>query len=91
MAERKKLLLDKVTTILSTGNYKTKEDIYKKVFNDEELQTLGYNPNKTINSTKSNNEKKKQSSKHIAIDSNKNDEGFFLTQGNNVNNEANQS
>ena len=84
LAERKKLLMEKVSTILSTGRFKTKEDIYRKVFNDDELQTLGYN---TINTT-SNFSKKKESSKHV-IDSNnnKNEDGFFLTQGNNVNNE----
>ena len=71
LAERKKLLMDKVSTILTSGNYKTKEDIYKKVFNDDELQTLGYGGSKTINS----NSRKKSTV-------NENDEGFFLTQGN---------
>jgi hypothetical protein len=85
LAERKKLLLDKVSSILSTGHYKTKEDIYKKVFNDDELQTLGYNPNKTINTVNSNNERKKESSKNV--DNDKDNDGFFLTQGNNVINE----
>jgi len=86
LAERKKLLMDKVSTILTTGHFKTKEDIYRKVFNEDELQTLGYNMNKTINSTKSNNEKKRESSKHVIDSSNKNEDGFFLTQGNNINN-----
>ena len=88
LAERKKLLLDKVSSILSSGHYKSKEDIYKKVFNDDELQTLGYDMNKTINSTKSNVDKKKESSKKVN-DINRNDDGFFLTQGNNINNENN--
>ncbi len=87
LAERKKLLLDKVSTILSTGHYKTKEDIYKKVFNEDELQTLGYCTNKTISTVKSNHEKKKESSKHV---DNNNDDGFFLTQGNNINKENNK-
>ena len=86
LAERKKLLMDKVSTILTTGHFKTKEDIYRKVFNEDELQTLGYSMNKTINSTKSNNEKKKESSKHVIDSSNKNEDGFFLTQGNNIKN-----
>ena len=73
LAERKKLLLDKVSNILSSGNYKNKEDIYKKVFNNDELQTLGYNENNT--NTK-NNEKKK------ATNNNKTDDGFFVTQNN---------
>ena len=80
LAERKKFLMDKVSTILTTGQYKTKEDIYRKVFNEDELQTLGYNMNKTITSNKSikNNQEKK-------VDDNKNEDGFFLTQGNNIN------
>jgi hypothetical protein len=86
LAERKKLLMDKVSNILSTGHFKTKEDIYRKVFNEDELQTLGYNMNKTIN-TNSNDPKKKESSKHVIEESNKKEEGFFLTQGNNINNE----
>ena len=40
LTERKKLLLDKDQKILSSGNYKNKEDIYKKVFNDDELKAL---------------------------------------------------
>ena len=89
LAERKKLLLDKVSTILYTGNFTSKEDIYRKVFNEDELQTLGYSTNmsKTINSNKSHYSKKKESSKHIVIDSNQNEDNFFLTQGNNINNE----
>ena len=37
LAERKKLLMDKVSAILTTGHYSTKEDIYRKVFNEDEL------------------------------------------------------
>ena len=62
LAERKKLLLDKVSNILSSGNYKNKEDIYKKVFNDDELQTLGYTENNT-----NNNEKKKTANNNKAF------------------------
>ena len=87
LAERKKLLMDKVSNILSTGHFKTKEDIYRKVFNEDELQTLGYNMNKTIINTNSNNPKKIESSKHVTDENNKKEEGFFLTQGNNINNE----
>ena len=70
--------MDKVSTILTTGQYKTKEDIYRKVFNEDELQALGYNMNKTISSNKSNKSNKEKKSSH------KNEEGFFLTQGNNI-------
>ena len=81
LAERKKLLLSKVANILTTGNYKTKEDIYRKVFNDDELQALGYSMSKTISSHKSSNSKKLKSIKK-ALKTNKTDDGFFLTQGN---------
>ena len=90
LAERKKLLMDKVSNILTTGHFKTKEDIYRKVFNDDELQTLGYSLNKTITS---NNNRMKRASKLTKTEgndeekNNKNEDGFFLTQGNN--NEAN--
>ena len=85
LAERKKLLLDKVSNILSSGHYKTKEDIYRKVFNDDELQTLGYEPNKIADSNESQNKKKNESNKQENKTSN-NEDGFFLTQGNNINN-----
>ena len=90
LANRKKLLMDKVSTILTNGNFKTKEDIYRKVFNDEELQALGYSMNKTITSS---NNRMKRNSKLLKTEgndeekNNKNEDGFFLTQGNN--NEAN--
>jgi len=77
LAERKKLLLSKVTNILTTGNFKTKEDIYRKVFNDEELEALGYATNKTISHKSS---KKLRTVKNLK--SNKTDDGFFVTQGN---------
>ena len=51
---------------------KIREDIYKKVFNDDELQALGYADAKTND----NNEKKK------TANNNKNDDGFFVTQNN---------
>ena len=87
LANRKKLLMDKVSTILTNGHFKSKEDIYRKVFNEEELQTLGYSMNKTI--TSNNNSRMKRASKIIKTEvndeekNNKNDDGFFLTQGNN--------
>ena len=65
---RKRLLKDKVSSILFSGKYTSKEDIYKKVFNEDELQTLGQN------------EKKKA----ISMNNTKNEEGFFVTQPNNI-------
>jgi len=86
LANRKKLLMDKVSTILTNGHFKSKEDIYRKVFNEEELQTLGYSMNKTITSS---NNRMKRNSKLLKTEgndeekNNKNEDGFFLTQGNN--------
>ena len=90
LAERKKLLMDKVSNILTTGHFKTKEDIYRKVFNEDELQTLGFSMNKTISSN--NTSRMKRNSKFIKTEANdeeknnKNEDGFFLTQGNNETN-----
>ena len=90
LIERKKLLLDKVSSILTTGNFRSKEDIYRKVFNEEELQTLGYSMNKTISSHNSRTKRNSKINKTEANDEEKNkvEDGFFLTQGNNPN-EAN--
>ena len=41
LAMRRKLLKDKVTNILTSGKFNSKEEIYKKIFNNDELQTLG--------------------------------------------------
>ena len=90
LTERKKSLMDKVSNILTTGHFKSKEDIYQKVFNEEELQTLGYTMNKTT--TSNNQSRMKKINLKIAKTegnneekNNKNDDGFFLTQGNNPN------
>ena len=91
LIERKKLLLDKVSSILTAGNFKSKEDIYRKVFNEDELQTLGYSMNKTISSNNSRMKRNSKINKTEANDEEKNnkvEDGFFLTQGNNPN-EAN--
>jgi len=101
LAERKKLLIDKVSNILTNGQFKSKEDIYRKVFNEDELITLGYPLNKTISSQNNEMGRMKRASKLVKTEANdeeknnKNDDGFFLTQGNNpeantgVNNEPN--
>ena len=70
---RKKSLRDKVSSILNSGKYKSKEDIYKIVFNEEELNTIGQNIN--------------ENKKAITMNNTRNDEGLFLTQPNNVINE----
>lgn len=91
LTERKKLLMDKVSSILTTGNFNSKEDIYRKVFNEDELQTLGYSMNKTISSNNSRMKRNSKINKTEGNDeekNNKKEDGFFLTQGNNPN-EAN--
>ena len=72
-----KSLKETVSSILNEGKYSSKEDIYKKVFNEEELNTIGQN-----NITE-NNDKKKANT----MNSTKNDEGFFVTQPNNITSE----
>ena len=67
---RKKALKSKVSSILLTGKYKSKEDIYKQVFNEDELNLLTQNNDKKNFSTTMNNIE--------------NDDGFFLTQQNNI-------
>jgi hypothetical protein len=74
---RKKILKDKVSSILNEGKYSSKADIYKKVFNEEELNTLGQK------NTTENNDKKKANT----MNNTKTDEGFFVTQPNNITNE----
>ena len=71
---RKKTLKDKVSSILNAGKYSSKADIYKKVFNEEELNALGQNNMIEINDKKKAN----------TMNNTKNDEGFFLTQPNNI-------
>ena len=48
--KRKSELLKKVKTILALGNFKSKDDIYQKVFNREELDLLGKKGKKSNNS-----------------------------------------
>ena len=91
LTERKKVLLDKVSNILSSGNFKTKNDIYAQVFDTEELDTLGQtypelkeiksddkNKTKTKNTTKTNNSVKN-------TEEDKKDDAFFVTQVSNKN------
>ena len=66
VSKRKSELLKKAKIILTSGNFKSKDDIYQKVFNDEELGFLTKTPNQT--------RKKKV---NILKDEN---ETFFLTQ-----------
>ena len=47
VSKRKSELLKKAKIILTSGNFKSKDDIYQKVFNDEELGFLTKTPNQT--------------------------------------------
>ena len=55
LAERKKSLTLKVASILNAGKFKSREDTYRKVFSEDELITLGYSMNETINTQESEN------------------------------------
>ena len=70
---RKKTLKDKVSSILNSGKYTSKEDIYKKVFNEDELNTIN-------NNNENNNDKKKANT----MNNTKHDDEFFITQPNNI-------
>ena len=43
LQERKIILRNKVNNILESGNYKNKDDIYKKVFSEDELNEIKKN------------------------------------------------
>ena len=76
---RKRQLKDIVSDIINNGKYKSKEDIYKKVFNDDELYTLGKNNNGNV--TENNIIDKKNDT---TMNNTKNGETFFVTQPNNI-------
>ena len=74
--QRKNELLKKVKNIISEGSFTSKDDIYLKVFNNEELGLLGKN-RYSIKNTKMN---KTQD----------NPDTFFLTQGSKNNDDKNE-
>ena len=59
---------NKVTNILESGRYKNKNDIYQKVFSEEELNEIKKSNEDEVQSYKEEEEKK--------------DSDFFLTQDN---------
>ena len=65
---RKIALRNKVTNILESGKYKDKNDIYQKVFSEEELNQIKKSNEDEVESYKEEEEKK--------------DSDFFLTQDN---------
>jgi hypothetical protein len=65
---RKIALRNKVTNILESGKYKDKNDIYQKVFSEEELNEIKKSNEDEVQSYKEEEEKK--------------DSDFFLTQDN---------
>ena len=52
IVKRKSELLKKVKIILTNGNFKSKDDIYKQVFNEEELGFIGKPGNKNMKANK---------------------------------------
>ena len=68
LSNRKKVLIGKANTILQSGDYNNVDEIFKKVFNEEELNTI-YNKN--------NNEEKEDEKE---INDNNNTNAFFTTQ-----------
>ena len=77
VSKRKIELLKKVRNILTSGNFQSKDDIYKKVFNDEELDMfMDVKHKKLIN-------------KNIKIKSEDYGNDFFLTQNGTKNNDKN--
>ena len=81
LAKRKKALLDKVNGILLSGDYRTKEDIYKRVFNDEELKILGYFDKDNDENIET---KKNKTCANFHHNNQKDKDMFFLTQGGNI-------
>ena len=86
---------NKVNNILTSGNYNNKDDIYKKVFSEDELSQMQLNitqnendenkelkddDNKTNKSKISRKENKKKKKEHD--EKNNEDTDLFVTQGN---------
>ena len=55
---RKKILIGKANTILQSGEYNNVDEIFKKVFNEDELKEI-YNKNTTDEKNENNNVKNK--------------------------------
>ena len=94
---RKIVLRNKVNNILASGNYNDKDDIYKKVFSEEELKQIQKNlpPEEKEKEEKNNEEKKEDENKNNKVkmkkintedaQKNKEDQELFVTQANNIN------
>ena len=89
--KRKTELLKKVGRILAEGNYKSKDDIYFQVFNNEELGLLGKTRD---NFAEYNNNIKSKSKSKIKFNKKMNKtedkDTFFLTQGGKKNDKEKQ-
>ena len=94
LENRKNILKKKVEHILSNRTFYKREDIYKKVFNEDELSEIQknspqdneteYSYQKSINDSKRKENDNKQIKKNINEENNENttdDNEFFLTQG----------
>ena len=73
LSNRKKELIGKANTILISGEYNNVDEIFKKVFNEDELKTI-YNKNDEDKESK--NEENKKAEKNNDL----NTGGFFTTQ-----------
>ena len=51
LRSRKAKMLIEVNQLLKSGEYKTREDIYKRVFNDDELKQINTAPNESTANT----------------------------------------
>ena len=72
LSNRKKELVGKANNILSSGEYKNVDEIFKKVFNEDELNAI-YNKNDEKK------EEKNENDEYNFDDENKNDKGQFFT------------
>ena len=69
MSNRKKELVGKANNILSSGEYTSVDEIFKRVFNEEELNAI-YNKS---------DEKNNENNEYNFDDKNKDDKGQFFT------------
>jgi len=69
LSNRKKELVGKANNILTSGEYNNVDEIFKRVFNDEELNVI-YNKTE---------EKKDEKDEYNFDQENKNDKGQFFT------------
>ena len=65
-------MVGKANNILSSGEYKNVDEIFKKVFNEDELNAI-------YNKSEEKKEEKNENDEYNFDDENKNDKGQFFT------------